>query len=330
MALNIEDIRIQSVINQASASILDDPEITGIALGGGHVIVYVERVSQAILQKIPTQINGIPVEVKSSGKLRVLSMMAPSILTTPLSNISQIRPVLGGYSCGCPQITAGTFSGTVRNRSTGERLGLSNNHVLLGAKWGTQEGFVNNPVYQPGAADGGGTEDVIGHTTRGIPVELTPTENLVDAAIFRPTDQSLLSDEVKDLGIPGYAVDPVVGKRGRKSGRTTGLTESTIESIGATIDVAGTGTARFIDQIIFRPALAQGGDSGSIVLDDNGNVFGIVFAGSDEITAVCRSKNLESLLGISFGAVPSIPIASGFSFIPLAVGIAAVWWGGSK
>ena len=51
MALNTEDIRIQSVINQASASILDDPEITGIALGGGHVIVYVERVSKQYFKR---------------------------------------------------------------------------------------------------------------------------------------------------------------------------------------------------------------------------------------------------------------------------------------
>ena len=328
--MNNEDIRIQSVINQASASLLDYPDITGIALGGGHVIVYVERVSPAILQKIPTQINGVEVEVKSSGKITTLSMMAEPLLTTPLSNTGQIRPVIGGYSCGAPQITAGTFTGTVRDNRTGQKVGLSNNHVILGANWGTKSGFPDNPVYQPGVADGGGPNDTVGKTVRGIPVELNQVENLVDAAIFKPTDQSILSDEIQDLGLPGYAVDPVVGKRGRKSGRTTGVTESVIESIGATIDVAGDGTARFNDQIIFRPALAQGGDSGSIVLDDNGNVFGIVFAGSDEITAVNRSKNLENLLAIRFGSGLSIPIGSGMSLIPLVVGVAALWWGTKK
>ena len=325
--MNGEDIRIQSVINQAAPSLLDYPNITGIALGGGHVIVYVERVTSAILRKIPTQINGVEVEVKSSGKLQLLSMMAAPLLTTPLSNTGRIRPAIGGYSCGCPEITAGTFTGTVRDKTTGQKVGLTNNHVALGAPWGTKDGFVGNPIYQPGVADGGGPADTIGKTIRGISVELIPVENLVDAAIFKPTDPSLLSDEIQDLGFPGHAVDPVVGKRGRKSGRTTGLTESTIESIGATIDVAGEGTARFTDQIIFRPSLAQGGDSGSIVLDDNGNVFGIVFAGSDEITAVNRSKNLESLLGISFGDVSPSFTASGLSVIPLIVGVAAMWWG---
>ena len=328
--MNDEDIKIQSIINQASASILDNPQITGIALGGGHVIIYVEKVTPALLQKIPTQINGVEVEVKSSGKIQLLSMMASPLLTTPLSNTGQIRPVIGGYSCGCPQITAGTFTGTVRDNRTGQKVGLSNNHVILGAKWGTNPGYSDNPVYQPGVADGGGVASTVGKTVRGIPVELIPVENLVDAAIFKPTDPSLLSDEIQDLGLPGYAVDPEVGKRGRKSGRTTGLTESTIESIGATIDVAGDGTARFSDQIIFRPALAQGGDSGSIVLDDNGNVFGIVFAGSDEITAVNRSKNLERLLGISFGSGAPITIASGLSVLPLIVGAAAIWWGAKR
>ena len=230
-------------------------------------------------------------------------------------------------SLGCPHITAGTFTGTVRDVNTGQKVGLSNDHVLLGANWGTKSGYVDNPVYQPGVADGGGPADTIGKTVRGIPVELTPAENLVDAAIFKPTDPSLLSDEIQDLGFPGHAVDPVVGKRGRKSGRTTGLTESTIESIGATIDVAGEGTARFTDQIIFRPSLAQGGDSGSIVLDDNGNVFGIVFAGSDEITAVNRSKNLENLLGITFGDGLPVTVTSGIPIIAgLAVAAGLIWW----
>ena len=328
--MNGEDLRIQSVINQAAPSILDSPQITGIALGGGHVIVYVERVTQSILGKIPTQINGAEVEVKSSGIIRTLNMMTSPLLTSPLSNTGRIRPAIGGYSCGAPEVTAGTFATTVRDNATGQKVGLSNNHVILGAPWGTKQGFVGNPVYQPGVADGGTVADTIGQTLKGIPVELTPVENLVDAAIFQPTDPTLLSNEVQDLGIPGRAVDPVVGRRGRKSGRTTGLTESTIESIGATIDVAGEGTARFSDQIIFRPSLAQGGDSGSIVLDDGGNVFGIVFAGSDEITAVNRSKNLESLLGITFGDGAPVTVTSGMSVVALVAGAGLLWWGSKK
>ena len=133
------------------------------------------------------------------------------------------------------------------------------------------------------------------------------------------------------MGIPGYAIDPEVGMLGIKSGRTTETNESTIESIGATLDIDGFGVARFTDQIIFRPAFAEGGDSGSICIDVNGNVLGIVFAGSDEVTAVCRSKHIEDLLGVTFGTTPSPSIvSSGFGFWPLALGVAAVWWGTSK
>ena len=184
--MNEKDLQIQSVINQAAPSILDNPQITGIALGGGHVIIYVERVTPSLLGKIPTQLNGAEVEVKSSGKLRLLSIMAAPLLTTPLSNTGRIRPAIGGYSCGCPQITAGTFTGAVRDNQTGQKVGLSNNHVILGAPWGTQQGFAGNPVYQPGVADGGLVSDTIGQTLRGIPVELNQIENFVDAAIFQP------------------------------------------------------------------------------------------------------------------------------------------------
>jgi hypothetical protein len=318
---NAQDIKIQSTINQWKQKLLAVPTVTGIALGGGHAIVYVERIMPEILETIPRAINGVEVEVKQSGRLRMLSLMQP-LQERILSRTSRVRPVKGGYSCGCPQITAGTFSGTVRDNRTGEKLGLSNNHVLLGAKWGEQEGYENNPVYQPGPYDSGMSEDTVGNTVRGVPVNLVPAENLVDACVFRPTSPTMLSDEVEGLGVPGYAVDPSIGILGRKSGRTTGTNESTIESVGATIDIDGFGVARFTDQIIFRPAFAEGGDSGSICLDVNGNVLGLVFAGSDEVTAVCRSKHIERLLGVSFGsaAVPPTRAGLSLSLLPLAVG----------
>lgn len=323
---NAQDIKIQSAINQWKPKLLAMPTVTGVALGGGHAIVYVERIMPEILETIPRAINGIEVEVKQSGRLRMLSLMQP-LQERILSRTSRVRPVMGGYSCGCPQITAGTFSGTVKDNRTGEKLGLSNNHVLLGAKWGDQEGYENNPAYQPGAYDGGLSEDTVGHTVRGAPVELLPYENLVDACVFRPTSPAVLSDEVEGLGVPGYAVDPAIGILGRKSGRTTGTNESTIESVGATIDIDGFGVARFTDQIIFRPAFAEGGDSGSICLDVNGNVLGLVFAGSGDVTAVCRSKHIERLLDVSFGPIAAPPtVKAGLPFIPMAIGALGLWW----
>lgn len=300
--------KVQVLLEDWKDTLLRIPGVTGVARGGNHVIVYVEHVSPEILRAIPPALQGVKVEVKSSGKIRLLSLM--QIPTLQSRTGKWPPPILGGVSISCPEVTAGTLACRVLDARTGQVLGLSNNHVILGADWGEQKGYASNPVLQPGTYDGGTTEDTIGYTVRGVPVRLG-AENLVDACVFSEGESGILSPEVLDLGVPGSAMEPVIGLQCMKSGRTTGTDQSVIESVGGTVDVAGWGTARFTDQIIFRPAFAQGGDSGSLVVDlASGRVIGIVFAGSDEVTAVCRASNVESLLGIRFGvggrAVPSV------------------------
>jgi hypothetical protein len=131
-----------------------------------------------------------------------------------------------------------------------------------------------------------------------------PEPNLVDAAVARV----LLEDWV-DLEIPGVGEiqgfrDLDLGDRVIKTGRSTETTKGLVETVSATSQVdygVGKGTATFSDQFVIRGEsgdFSQGGDSGSVVLDEEGFVGGLLFAGGSGVTIVNRMSHVVSLLGI--------------------------------
>lgn len=86
----------------------------------------------------------------------------------------------------------------------------------------------------------------------------------------------------------------------QKSGRTTGVTEGKILAIDVAANVSyGTdGTATFYDQIV-ASYMSEGGDSGSIVLDKDKNLVGLLFAGSSTVTILNPIDKVFSKLGIT-------------------------------
>jgi hypothetical protein len=317
------EVKVQAVLEDWRNTLMRIPGVTAVGRGGEHVIVYVEKVTLEVLRSIPSTLEGVKVEVRSSGKIQLLSLMQVPVLQ---ARTDRWRPIVGGISIGHPKITAGTYSCRVFDAATGERLILSNNHVIA-LQWGEASvGKVGDSTLQPGPYDGGkDPADKVGELLRWVRVDLPPAENLIDAAVSRITAPEGTRDDVLDIGTFGSPITPAVGMRGRKSGRTTGTNESVVESVGATVDVRGWGTCRFVDQVIFRPAFARGGDSGSLCVDvATGRVIGLVYAGSDEVTAVCRGDHIESLLGVRFGvAPPAIPPTPGITLVqfPFVAGL---------
>ena len=92
----------------------------------------------------------------------------------------------------------------------------------------------------------------------------------------------------------------LLGMSIQKSGRTTEYTTGTIDQVDVTVDVQyGAGQiARFTDQILAGP-MSQGGDSGSAVLDNDKNLVGLLFAGSESTTIINRMENVFSALSLS-------------------------------
>ena len=83
----------------------------------------------------------------------------------------------------------------------------------------------------------------------------------------------------------------------QKSGRTTGLTKGEILQVDAMVTVQyGDGkTALFVDQIM-AGEMCSGGDSGSVVLDMDKNLIGLLFAGSETSTIINSIQHVYELL----------------------------------
>lgn len=176
---------------------------------------------------------------------------------------------------------------------------LSNNHVLADEwmegkpePWGDQ-------ILQPGPYDGGTEEDVIGALVDAVPLKQGDV-NTVDAAIAIPiSDDSVVSHILEIGGVSGTA-GVNVGQILQKSGRTTGYATAKVIAEDATIWVSyDVGTLQFVGQIV-TDCMSAGGDSGSLVLDEDNNAVGLLFAGSDKITLINPISDVIRALGITF------------------------------
>ncbi|MBC7082545.1 MAG: hypothetical protein H5T95_03525 [Firmicutes bacterium] len=253
---------------------------------------------------------------------------------------TRMRPARPGVSIGHYQVTAGTFGAVVWDRRTGQPFILSCNHVLANATSGRDgRAMVGDPIVQPGAADGGTVErDQIAVLERFVPIQMSgrvpacmasrvaeravnswlwatraPARveivttyspfavNIVDAALARPLHPGSIESPVLELGELQGITEPELGMRVKKSGRTTGVTTGEITSVDTTVSVVYSGNvaATFRDQIM-TGSMADGGDSGSVLVDENARAVGLLFAGSDKSTLYNKITNVVEALGATF------------------------------
>jgi hypothetical protein len=214
----------------------------------------------------------------SSGEVDLLSIQP---VTTRTQNLrARTRPLVPGVSVGHPDISAGTLGTVVTDRRDGSKAILSNNHVLANSN----NASIGDPCIQPGTIDGGTTGDVIGSLSRFIQVR-DGVE--VDAAIARLGDDFVSPLTIgTSLGLTGRFTNARRAIEVAKIGRTTGFTWGRISAV-ALIDLEitfGNRLVSFDDQIEIRSPAASpfsaGGDSGSLVVDLQGNAVGLLFAGT--------------------------------------------------
>ena len=216
--------------------------------------------------------------------------------------------------------------GSLWNRGTGTFV-LSNNHVLARSDKANVGEAIDQPG-QPGCPEQQGTN--VANLTQRVLLKPTSTfttapcdrapspcgfaQNNVDAAIAQMVPTTVdVSGAILDLGPAGptsiAAAPPssqlaipsqvfAANEGVSKSGRTTGLTCSTVQAIDATITVPydiscgaadtapGGFTAAFKNQIAVNGgSFSAGGDSGSlIVTSDTARPLALLFAGSDVAT----------------------------------------------
>jgi hypothetical protein len=139
-----------------------------------------------------------------------------------------------------------------------------------------------------------------GSGTRLKPVKISANEaNLVDAAVAKPINDEIISDDTMELGVVSGSVEAAIDMNVKKSGRTTGFTEGIVHTLDATISVGyGTKTAVFENQILTGD-MSDPGDSGSLVVDESNRAVGLLFAGSTTVTVINPIAAVLSQLNIT-------------------------------
>jgi len=243
-----------------------------------------------------------------------------TITLPPGQQTDQAGPVRLGTSGGNKNdtTTSGTTitccSGTLGSLVTrgGTQFILSNNHVMarsdLGVK--TSGATTGDPIIQPGLVDSRCGQDLtltVANLTDFYNLE-TGTGTKIDAAIAQVVPNQVDSggnifelgatatNGVPDPGTPhqGSGVAAAVNMSVAKSGRSTGLTCSTVTATNVNTNVqyqkgCGSGTrftVSFTGQIMVAGgAFSAGGDSGSLIVDQTtAEPVALLFAGSDADT----------------------------------------------
>lgn len=251
----------------------------------------VQRETLRAKECIPDSINGVRTDVLKTGRIA-----SCGILT------KRVRPARGGLSVSHEKGTAGTLALCCYGQNKHYILGC--NHVLALSN----EASLGDRIVQPGVADGGSIEDTLATLSRFVPIDFEPEikreehKNKVDAALA----ESALPDVERGI----YWIGPVrktlplseveVGMPVQKVGRTTGYTQGRITVVDATVDVqyGGGKTARFSGQILTN-RLSSGGDSGSLVVSQENQGVGLLFAGSSHASVMNPLAYIEELLQIS-------------------------------
>lgn len=324
---------------KTSSSLLRKKNVVGVGVGlkkSGQertkrpaLIVFVEKkIAPGEMDKnhlVPRKVEGLETDVVEIGRVRLLN-----------SATVRERPAKPGMSIGHYKVTAGTFGAVVKDVATGERLILSNNHVLANGTDGRDGlGNIGDPIYQPGVYDGGKESDHIANLYKFLPIMKSiqsNTEcpiaagltrkgnsllklvkpnyqlqllkkysgtNLVDAALARPLSPDMVRESVLGIGLVEGVTSAELNMMVQKSGRTTGITRGEVTALGATlqVDMGNTESAWFSDQVVTEMK-SQGGDSGSLVLDEARRAVGLLFAGSESHTIVNRIENVMDRLGV--------------------------------
>jgi len=279
---NQED-RVREIKERYAARLMQYPNVTGVGVGfklvNGQqtnevsVRVYVRRKlpeSQLRAAEIlPRILDGVTLDVVE-GEFIFMQDGAPPL---PFAQrVSRHFPFLTpGVSVGGLRVTAGTLGAAVYDGQGGGQLLLSNWHVLCGSSDCAQ----GEEIVQPGVFDGGAAPK----DTVAVLERFAHTDR-VDAAVATVNGQRFLRDAIPGIGLVRSIGRATLGMRVRKSGRTTGVTRGVVDDVSADVNVEG---LLFRDQISVvregEDVIVLGGDSGSLVVNEQNLAVGLLFAG---------------------------------------------------
>jgi hypothetical protein len=320
-------MRVQAEI---TSDLMRQPEILGTAVGvdttGTPVLtVYVDRDSAnagEVIRNLPRASRGVGVQVHLTDKFRAMAGPPPghggggggvshTAKQTPPIQLGTSGgwtfDLANGFCCG------GTLGSLVRIGST--QYILSNYHVFeadIVNGGNNRTAQTGDPIIQPGLIDVNcSNSNAQGVATLQLRHSL-PGSN-VDCAIAQVVPGQVRSDgAILEIGtISSSTVAASINQAVKKSGRTTGLSRSTVSGLNATISVAydnecaggAAFTKTFTGQIVITnrgSKFLNSGDSGSLMVEDvatNPRAVGLLFAGSSSTAIANPINQVLSFLG---------------------------------
>ena len=290
---------VVSVKRRYEHQLIKIPGVVGVATNPTKKLLLLLS-SPKYLKTTPNVVAGIPVKKVVVGEMRALGISQSQdsgnqVSTEIIPNRQKVRPLVGGLSISPPERIAGTL-GII----TEDDVILTNAHVAainyITGKFEPKK----TPIFQPSWLDGGTKEDEVGELEIYTNIQPNTPRTVDGATCTISTDYRKMY--VMGIGeLEGWTI-PERGSVVYKSGRTTGVTSSVVLTNDATIKMGGYpwGYTIFKECIITVPAIAEEGDSGSVLVEDN-HVAGLVFGGSPLATAACRMDNVIPELGVCLG-----------------------------
>lgn len=311
-----------AVQGEVTVDLMKQPEVLGTAAGvdAGEVpalVVYVDRDAARageVIRNLPRDVRGIGVHVRLTDKFRAMVGKPGGGHTTRQTPPIQLgtsggwrKDLANGYCCG------GTLGSLVQIGST--QYILSNYHVFesdIVSGGNNTVATTGDPIIQPGLIDVNCNANNAQTVATLVKKSSLPNSN-VDCSIGKVVSGQVRADgAILEVGpISRTTIAASIGQAVKKSGRTTGLTRSSVSGLNATIRVTydnecagGTAfTKTFTGQIVISnkgSKFLNSGDSGSLMVQDvatNPRAVGLLYAGSSTDAIANPINQVLSFLG---------------------------------
>lgn len=257
-----------------------------------------QKKSDEAIARLDAQIEEELVSVSETGRQARLDILIVANSTSgPSENIRSVssrareRPIGPGLSVSGINQTAGTICCIVQDED-GTKFILTTVFDVRDLDTGQ-----DSLVVQPGTIDGGTEEhDVIGTVERATKL----------AALVRLKDDVEVYCDVPGIGQIRGIADVRLGQVVRKFGRTTGLSTGEVRDLDfrLVIDLgAANGGRQSVKGVLVTPFAAPG-DAGSPVVNDNNELVGMHFAGSDVTSIFVPIKSVLAELNVKLVTTP--------------------------
>ena len=306
---------VMTAQDEVTPALMERSEVLGTAIGLGEdgkpvLSIYVNRDAEnahETANTLPRQIRSTPVKVELIDEIRATGNTARQTPPISLGTSGGWTYDLANHYC-----CAGTLGGLVRI-GTGLYV-LSAGHVFEGDTvlgGNNRIAQTGDPIIQPGLIDEE-CNRYLAQTVATLVKKRSLATSNVDCGIARVVGGMVRTDgAILGIGTLSHYISAAsLNQHVKKSGRTTGLTRSTVSGLNATVRISFTNECHggsyyktFNGQIVVHnssSAFLKSGDSGALLVQDvatHPRAIGLLFAGNNSAAFANPIGQVLSFLG---------------------------------